>query len=617
MRVKLLIAGEEIEGIESAEIASTFGASPIGEIEVRSGVYSNSFTIPRTLKNRRILGFPDIPTAQTEQPYKKLEAEILVEGVSVVYGFAVIEQASDVYELAVYGGNSSFFSQIKEKTLRDLDLSAFYHLWNADNIDANRENLSGFIYANADFGNLTGKTNPLNVSEFFPSVYFGAIFDAISDLTRYKITKLGNFPEEFERAVIPFSGPYMRQGEDKDFYLKARISADIAVPAATWTDIAFDVIDEKGKRVDFSDLKNYKAALMERIFTPTLVIDWGGSSQNIDFRVLADGATVINSYTQSGSGINFIIPSGFVSNPNFYESLKVQVYAPNGCTIKKDAVISSQPTETSLEVLGFAGYMYPGETVILEELLPNVKISDFLKYCANAFNLIFDTNPARDEIKVFPFDHILENAVSPVDWSSKLVLDEEPRVSFRFKDYARENVFKYADSDSETLNELSRDSLFIEDETIEERKEVFEAVFEPSETGSSFDSDLVKINTFSDPGDSAPSQDAKARVCLVSFDTKTNLELSGKTSPNPQARLIFEGLEFSKLLPKYYGGLREVLSRSKYVEALFMLNARDIASLDFSRPVYVDKLGGLYYLDEIEQFKATSKEPTLVKLCKL
>jgi hypothetical protein len=76
-------------------------------------------------------------------------------------------------------------------------------------------------------------------------------------------------------------------------------------------------------------------------------------------------------------------------------------------------------------------------------------------------------------------------------------------------------------------------------------------------------------------------------------------------------------LTFERALRDNYRLLSSVLDNTKVVEALFLLDLRDVQSLDFTRPVYVDYFGDFFYIEQIKQYKVNRRESCFVRLIKL
>jgi hypothetical protein len=89
----------------------------------------------------------------------------------------------------------------------------------------------------------------------------------------------------------------------------------------------------------------------------------------------------------------------------------------------------------------------------------------------------------------------------------------------------------------------------------------------------------------------------------------------------PSAYFILEafphGLGFGNdLFDTFYSYLNLIISRSKKLELPIRLNTLDIATFDFTRPIYINELDGYFYVNKIK-FNFTNKESSIVELIKL
>lgn len=102
------------------------------------------------------------------------------------------------------------------------------------------------------------------------------------------------------------------------------------------------------------------------------------------------------------------------------------------------------------------------------------------------------------------------------------------------------------------------------------------------------------------------------------------------TAPAPAsfqatAGLTATGLSFGELLPAYHEGVSRLLARVQMLTGYFLLNASDIAALDFTRPVYLNvralagygALRGWFYINLIDQHRPGRPGSVRVELLRL
>jgi hypothetical protein len=219
-------------------------------------------------------------------------------------------------------------------------------------------------------------------------------------------------------------------------------------------------------------------------------------------------------------------------------------------------------------------------------------------------------------VRLFPFKKVVQNVPIAKNWSDKLDLSAKPIITFLSSRYAQVNKFKYAEDDSDTYlvddPEYCRGEILIDDENLESEKTVFESVYAPIKRQSDSFSGTVRlawIPKFID----GEENEVTPRIGIIAFENIHLLTMDGYATEDPQPAIHGAGLSFglpNNLLETYYHELSNVLNYAKYVKCLLKLNPTDIHNLDFSIPVYIEYFQCYFYINKIEQYKATSVEST-------
>jgi hypothetical protein len=106
----------------------------------------------------------------------------------------------------------------------------------------------------------------------------------------------------------------------------------------------------------------------------------------------------------------------------------------------------------------------------------------------------------------------------------------------------------------------------------------------------------------------------------VTYDDTTSTQVLSDTIP--MCYFILDGkvlnLGFqNNLLPSYYELISNVLNRVKITTMLIRLSAADISTIDFTRPVWIQKHEAYFYISSIKGFSYTENKSTIVELVKL
>lgn len=278
--------------------------------------------------------------------------------------------------------------------------------------------------------------------------------------------------------------------------------------------------------------------------------------------------------------------------------------------------------------------------VTMASTLPDIKQADFIRTLFNQFCLIFNTNHQTGRVEIFTLDDVVGNIPNAVDWSNKLDLSEPYTCTFSLQNYGQSSIFKYKDDEQDKytyLNEaVTQGAISVDDETLDTKVVVFESEFAASVRQSdSFNGftrllyipkyrllDGIAPVSYDPNADSNFEElDPVPRLCLIRWEDLALIKIGdgagGYFEPAYQPALHFLGLQWSTLLPEYYVTLTSMLDRAKIVSCLIRLTEIDIAQLDFSRPVWVQHFESYFYINQIKQFKFTSRDSTEVELIKI
>lgn len=321
MSLDLFVNGKRLEVSKNTPIALTYVANDLAELRNRQSNRSNRFKIPLTRLNREILELPDIITSETLIPYRSNDAIVIQDGVQIVpEGLFEILQVQDMIDAQVISGNNGFFDKIKDKDLRDLDLSAFNHTWDLSTVIASRNNIAanGYIYPLINYGNLTSGSNTFDVRLQPASVFYKTILDQIhvdagysktGDIFTKSVNVGGLFGTNvvmYPNMIIPFSNDALPNA------FGTTVNVSDLLPDMTQTDFVkafmqlfglFPQADQVAKNVDYFQLQ-------EVINNQDQVVNWSDkmdTSRKPTIKYGAGSYGQVNRlrYSQDDSDINF------------------------------------------------------------------------------------------------------------------------------------------------------------------------------------------------------------------------------------------------------------------------------------------------------------------------
>lgn len=207
--MNLVKVNDEFIDLSDAAIATSFQNGSIGDLATRNVSYSNAFKVPKSEKNRRIFGFADLTGSRYEQPYVKLPAIVLQNGIQIIKGTVVIRDAEEFFNINVYEILNEVFTSLGEKLLSELDFGDTPITWNAAFVDSKRNASSGLVAPVIQYGQIdTGPTPPAIGTYPLPSIYAKDVFEQIFEEAGYSL--IGNFLSEdpyFSKLILAYSRP--------------------------------------------------------------------------------------------------------------------------------------------------------------------------------------------------------------------------------------------------------------------------------------------------------------------------------------------------------------------------------------------------------------------------
>jgi hypothetical protein len=120
----LFLNEQRVDLDDDTKIALTIQANDIAELQDRQANFTQSFTLPITDNNRRIVEASEQVFSGTFLPYRQIKAKVVASGIEVISdGIAIIEEAEKKYRLSVYSGLTDFFKKIDGLNLADIDFT--------------------------------------------------------------------------------------------------------------------------------------------------------------------------------------------------------------------------------------------------------------------------------------------------------------------------------------------------------------------------------------------------------------------------------------------------------------------------------------------------------------
>ena len=660
---------------QDAEIAITFQALSFESLGSRKGSYSNIFEIAKTNINKAVFENCQIVTSLTNTPYTRNTFRHFIDGILVVDGSATIQDAGSVYRLFVSAGNTDFFKLIGSVKLTDIDLSEFDHLYTISEVAARRETSTGFVYPNIDYGffehaDPEGETQPFNF--FQPSFWAKTILEkAVQDagytlkgellqtltwrrlavLCRGAVADLSDSLAQYAHE-IDYNQLTGDTEEKINFPDKIKDVSGLYGPDANAGQFTYtpNVPDRSEARFEVSVTGKVITNLPRRytnarVWVGLVIYDESGNELNVIERFVQFEDRffgVFNIYRAPETGvleenINFVL-SPDVNAATFAVSdlttlrfgWRIRSNRP-GYGLKYlrfenlEFIINQVPKSLGRRLTG-APINVRASTVLPE----GPTVGDLLLTVANLEGVLIQVDEGTKEVNTVRLDSIIRNKARALDWSRKLDLSSgEPLVRYSLSGFGQTNFYRFEGDDKDPLlpPNFGQGVLQVANVNLESEKVIFTSKFTPVPVLTTFGGTVPMGRVFT--GEKYDfdgfAYTLKENVEIAGFaprvvvlaETDATIQVSTFNPGTINYEVSGSALSFSRALRDNYKLLSAVLDKTKIVEALFLLDLKDIRDLDFSRPVFVDYFGDFFYIQSIEQFKVNRRESCAVKLVKI
>lgn len=614
----------ELDGFDPSQVfALTFSEAKFNNLVSRGGSLSTPIKLAKTANNTQLLGFPDETRETSLKPYTRYECEVRVDDQPIFYGFAVLEQSEQFYEMRIYGALADFFQTIGDKSIRDLDLSAQNHDWTAVNVFAATNASSNYCYPAINYGRWTGTKAARAHTDFFPAVYFKLLLEKAATEEGWT---LNNYAENWG---IPFSLKDMQL--QKGCLFEVQMSADytstFALSPIIDDDLDSIITDATTHAYDYSLLGTafaYKCRnggtydfIADVIYDVTLT-----SPQDVGFAIVdvdnsgvyqkRIGDLVIISQTSTGTAriAAFGVRDADVTNVTIGVFVTAGALAP---TIKQG---------TSFRCVAGKEDILTGNTINLADTLPNIKIKDLYLFEAVRKNALIIANNQTKTLEFVTIDSIAAKWPIAKDWSDKVDYTAKPKREYRIGDFGQQNFVKWKEGTDDdpayrANNDLGNYTLLINDGGLPLEKEMYTAPFAATVEAVSFTDNIhARVLRYSGSGvayDAPDIQPEPRAMPLVS--SAANLVQITSGGGTVTAQIMGFPQTWVEIAGANWTAFEAMLDRMKLVSYMVNLTAIDIQELDVTIPV---RVGNSYFMiREVEQWPANKVGLTKVKLMRL
>ena len=308
----------------------------------------------------------------------------------------------------------------------------------------------------------------------------------------------------------------------------------------------------------------------------------------------------------------------------YFHTIVTALFTNAGYTISGDILTDDNYLNL---IVPYSYNDWPGTSITMNLVMPDVKQHDFIKNFLMMFGLILVENNGDIEIK--SFESLLTNRADSYDWTEKRNTAISDKIEYIFGGYAQKNYFSWADvisREDASFTYTNNGFLEIDNENIDAESDIFSSVFGIGEDGFDANNAADVINGCTIPvwtsgiptayPETQPfDEEPVARLALVrtrvsgepavlfNSNSRTdylvgyfsNLSPTFKTLRWDDASASTEGL-----ISIYYNKLQSSISRAKMIERYYSLSLVDIATIRMYNLVYDDS--DYFYIHKIDNF---------------
>jgi len=581
----------EVEGVKLKRQISSFG-----ELESKTNI-TNKFKINWTKENARI--FQWFLTIQSNSLLPYIDTNVRLrrnKNILIENGKAVVGQSdSDSFDLIVRDGNIDFFTEIKGKSLTDLDLSDLDFTWDLDYANDNRAATDKPVFLLFSFG--LGK---LDIAHMLPFIPLNLLVTKI--LTEAGFTGSGDLLSLTDYTDIWIS---LADSIPTDAQLGILATAQVAIEETTsgivshgirFSSFSSDIYLSTGSSVELgtnTDPTIY-TVLYDGDYTFEVNIVYETDVLNTGF------PTLQVRYGAKNPGTPTLVSIPLVEGNNSINQTFTDIPLLAGDVIYLAIFSVAEDPITILQAPANVSYLK-----ILEAPTPDTGVYGTPFTVANNLLIISQSKLIEDVLKLFNARLIvtgtnvkfityaeLETKIKQgnfTDWSDKHFTNVKPKYK---SDYAQKNYIKYNNSD------IQQGFFPISDIQLKKEKTVLSLPFEFAENLDMFKStedDESNISyEFTHTGKTTMkkrSLGSGSETIFAAGSEDTPIEITTNI-PNT------EDINLQEYVNTYYGFMEKTLNMYREIKADVYLNINDFNKIDFEKPIWI-KYWGWFLLEPL------------------
>mgnify|MGYP005758380679 CR=1 FL=1 len=644
--------------------AMTYQINQLNELKDRNASYSQSIDLPKTRNNLRILGFPDCydvvtPAAFDPQPCElELDGAIISPPGAMLYILSVGEESGGVISTQIKADTFDLFSKLGEVNTDNMNDDQWASTWNprtivSDNADADSPRIWPLVCTIQGAKSFSPAQNSAGTALSIPILQTVPAYNFLQFITEL----LASFGYTIESDLTTDT-----------------LAKSVYLTASDMTND--DGVNNSGSAEVYTSMQGYVPADSVTAGQPASA-DWapftlvfGQSSLSFaKFEIVTDSSTGDKfgaiSYTAQQGGtydvnITFSIRSGSISvdngvryiiqtiegnaDPTAVESGNISLVA-GGPAIKINKQVDLSPGSIIRIMAGRKLVASPAQILVGAAVTispdgensnvgPGISFNypaafgfsnyrDALQTFLQLFGAVIDVQRSASGdtgiARIYTYRHIYDNITSGnfVDWSDRLVMDEQRTIAFSMDGYGQINIIEATENNDDGTREQVTFS--INNKLLDGSKTLFTLATEAGRdiyfrglsnaqlttaVVPTVEKDVETDDVGTITGVSFGYNGCAAHIVAPVSGATQSAQIESGGDPVTTTMPIVQTVPIVELYTEYYTPIVKMLRRQRPITVSLLLTAADIASFDPFKPVWIEHYGSYFYVSKISNFQA-------------
>jgi hypothetical protein len=607
----------------------------VSDVSKSNTNYTNSFNVRRDKNSTRILKGLGLVGSASIIPYKKVNAGLNVNGVSIVgNGWLNVQYTTqDKYKLAILDGNIDFWKELSKYNLSDCDLHETTHEKTPQVVADSFEN-DYYRYFLADYnGEVNLETNEYNTDHQIPAIRESYVFDRLFQLLGFSYSlpisidtwltygkKSKTEPTFGEPTTLRLDSDQVTSGR---FPIKDNGYFDAPVQPVDMNGATYVPDVGQGAKIYNLETGNYKISFsweeLKAKFSGTFNVS-GFTTVIVEFYI---NQTLYHKNLLSETDISNGEIAGHITavelNPFDIVSVKIRPLSSH-----EFSQVTGFPNDFNfnyeyLEAKEFSFEMNKVEDnqIDFSDSLTKVSAKDYIKYIMHRYGLTLFYEDGTAYFKT------IDQRLDAQTWDLSQYYLGRKKESYLSGNYGQHNLFKHKyTQEGQNFN----DGMFeIQNEHIVKEKEIVKGLtYSPTKYGvfPMFDKEPNKDDQGGIEIKYKPIDDRSFLIrpdyvhidegLLHSTDVPGAQDVTLNSTNIPMATV--EGATFSYFVRKYWKRIGDILNKTKIHTVEFRMSIYVFLNLDLKKKIYIKQEASYYLINSIKLKGDDKVEAELIKV---